>query len=91
MSDQDRTKDNLPKQDITRRATLKLATAVAAFGAAMGMRANSARAEGKVAIKEGSAKLKMTDTKSEGSFTDKQMRSKQEGGSRYIKLNNNRN
>ena len=48
MSEKDKTNDNLPKPAITRRATLTLAAAVAAFGAAMGMRAPTAWAQGKV-------------------------------------------
>jgi hypothetical protein len=44
MSDQDETKDDLSKQDITRRATFRLATAVAAFGVALGVRASTASA-----------------------------------------------
>jgi hypothetical protein len=53
MSEQEKASDNLPKTDITRRATLTHAVAVAAFGAAMGMRAPTAWAQGKVEGKEG--------------------------------------
>jgi hypothetical protein len=52
MSEQEKASDNLPKTDITRRATLTHAVAVAAFGAAMGMRAPTAWAQGKVEGKE---------------------------------------
>ena len=52
MNEQDKANDNLPKPDITRRTTLKLAIAVAAFGAAMGMRAPTAWAQGKMEGKE---------------------------------------
>jgi hypothetical protein len=39
MTKQDNAVDNIPEQDLTRRKIFTLATAVAAFGAAMGMRA----------------------------------------------------
>ncbi|MGD0288232.1 MAG: hypothetical protein ABSC63_01040 [Candidatus Binataceae bacterium] len=48
MNKQDKADDNLPKPQITRRAVLTLAAAVAAFGAAMGMRASTAWAQGKI-------------------------------------------
>jgi hypothetical protein len=113
MSDKDRAKDDAQTPEITRRATFKLATAVAAFGAALGMRATSARAEGKVEIKgqserkgehiakgvlrdKGEGRYTDKQTKSEGRYTDKSgtyrdSGSKQERGSGYIKLKNDKN
>lgn len=92
MSDKDKAKDDSRTPEITRRATFKLATTVAAFGAALGMRATSARAEGKVEIKgeserkgEHIAKGSLRDTKGEGRSTIKQE------GSGYIKLKNDKN
>jgi hypothetical protein len=94
MSDKDRAKDDSQSPEITRRATFKLATTVAAFGAALGMRATSARAEGKVEIKGQSERkgehiakgvLTTRDGKSEGRSTIKQE------GSGYIKLKNDKN
>lgn len=75
MSDKDSGNDKLPKADITRRTIFTLATAVATFGVAMGMRATSARAESGLFLKgtssktknEGSTHLKSTsNTKSKG-------------------------
>ena len=91
MADNEQTKGNSQTPEITRRATFKLATAVAAFGAAMGIRANSARAEGKVAIKESRANKKLDNMKGEGSarakHKDEMDRAKyKEEGSGYLKL-----
>jgi hypothetical protein len=47
MSKQDKAQDDLPNSAITRRATLRLATAVAAFGAAMGLSGATVRGEDK--------------------------------------------
>jgi hypothetical protein len=82
MSDKDKAKDNSQTPEITRRATFKLATAVAAFGTALGMRANSARAEEKGTTKEGSAKLKLDPppSKREGRADDKH---KDKGSAKY--------
>jgi hypothetical protein len=98
MSDQDKAKG---KSEITRRATFKLATAVAAFGAAMGMRANSAGAEGihvsKGSLKESSGTGNATVTIKQGSAKDSssKMKFKMEGsdksrqeGSSYLKKGN---
>ena len=49
MSEQDKTGGNEPKNNMmTRRTALTLAAAVATFGAAMGMRATAAWAQGKM-------------------------------------------
>ena len=48
MSEQDKTNGNEPNNNMTRRAALTLAVAVATFGAAMGMRATAAWAQGKM-------------------------------------------
>lgn len=45
MGGQDKADDELPKSEVTRRATFRLAAAVAAFGAAMGLQAPTAQAE----------------------------------------------
>jgi hypothetical protein len=66
MSEQDKANDNLPKPDITRRAALTLAVAVATFGAAMGMRAPNAWAQGKVEGKEEDKKEGKEEGKKEG-------------------------
>jgi hypothetical protein len=63
MNEQDRTSGDQPKSDITRRVSLTLAAAVATFGAAMGMRATNALAQGK-----GEGKL---EGKFEGKFEGK--------------------
>ena len=52
MSEQDKTNGNEPENNMTRRATLTLAAAVATFGAAMGMRAPTAWAQDKTEGKE---------------------------------------
>jgi hypothetical protein len=66
MSEQDKTGGNEPSKEITRRTTLTLAAAVATFGAAMGMRAPTAWAQGKMEGKEeGKADGKM-EGKGEG-------------------------
>jgi hypothetical protein len=45
MSENDSKRDNLPNADITRRTIFTLATAVATFGVALGVRASTASAE----------------------------------------------
>jgi len=82
MSEQDKTNGNDPKNVVTRRSTLTLAAAVATFGAAMGMRAPGAWAQGKMEGKEeGKADGKMegkADGKMEGKDEGK-MEGKGEG------------
>ena len=58
MSKQDKTAGNERSEEITRRATLTLAAAVATFGAAMGMRASPAWAQDRI---EGKAEGKLRD------------------------------
>ena len=58
MSKQDNTVGNERSKEITRRATLTLAAAVATFGAAMGMRASPAWAQDRI---EGKAEGKLRD------------------------------
>ena len=58
MSKQDKTVGNERSEEITRRATLTLAAAVATFGAAMGMRASPAWAQDRI---EGKAEGKLRD------------------------------
>ena len=66
MSEQDKTGGNESNNNMTRRTTLILAAAVATFGAAMGMRAPTAWAQGKMEGKEeGKADGKM-EGKGEG-------------------------
>jgi hypothetical protein len=77
-SEQDNTNGNDPKREMTRRTTLSLAAAVATFGAAMGMRAPAAWAQGKMEGKEeGKADGKM-EGKGEGK-ADGKMEGKGEG------------
>ena len=52
MSEQDKKNGNESSNSLTRRTTLTLAAAVATFGAAMGMRAPTAWAQGKMEGKE---------------------------------------
>ena len=66
MSEQDKANDNLPKPDITRRAALTLAVAVATFGVAMGMRAPNAWAQDKVEDKKEDKKEGKEEGKEEG-------------------------
>jgi len=71
MSEQDNTNGNDSKREMTRRTTLSLAAAVATFGAAMGMRAPTAWAQGKMEGKEeGKADGKM-EGKREGKAAGK--------------------
>jgi hypothetical protein len=86
MSEQDKSNGNDPKREMTRRTTLSLAAAVATFGAAMGIRAPSASAQGKTEGKEeGKADGKMEgkrDGKGEGKMEGKdegKMEGKEEG------------
>jgi len=66
MNDQDKSTNSEPANGMTRRSTLTLAAAVAAFGTAMGMRAPGAWAQGKMEGKEeGKADSKM-EGKGEG-------------------------
>jgi hypothetical protein len=84
MGDKDRAKDDSQTPEITRRATFKLATAVAAFGAALGMRATSAQAKGEHIAKQPKRFTHWADksTKYRESGSKK-------GGSGYIKLKKN--
>ena len=78
MREQDKPNGNDLKKEMTRRTTLTLAAAVATFGAAMGMRAPAAWAQGKMEGKEeGKADGKM-EGKGEGK-TDGKMEGKREG------------
>ena len=71
MTEQDLDRDNQSKRDVTRRVTLALANAVATFGAAMGMRASSVWAQGKLEGKEeGKADGKL-EGKGEGKWEGK--------------------
>jgi hypothetical protein len=45
MGGQDKADAELPRSEVTRRDTFRLATAVAAFGAAMGLQAPTAQAQ----------------------------------------------
>ena len=71
MSKQDKTVGNERSEEITSRATLTLAAAVATFGAAMGMRASPAwaqdRIEGKAGGKlRGESSVQGKESKAEG-------------------------
>ena len=66
MSEQDNTNGTDSKREMTRRTTLTLAAAVATFGAAMGMRAPAAWAQGKMEGKEEGKEEGKADGKMEG-------------------------
>jgi uncharacterized protein (DUF2147 family) len=71
MSKQDKTVGNERRKEITRRATLTLAAAVATFGAALGMRASPAWAQDRIEGKlEGKVKSK-AEGKLEGKVKSK--------------------
>jgi hypothetical protein len=82
MSKQDKTVGNERSKEITRRATLTLAAAVATFGAAMGMRASPAWAQDRI---EGKAEGKVkgesrVQSKAEGKVKgESRVQSKAEG------------